>query len=205
MSYCEGPVRSDATASRILWMIKRANIPEEQSPPVWTIGHSTRPIDAFVALLVSNAIINLVDVRSYPGSRRFPQYNKVALSTTLATAGIDYHHLVQLGGRRRPLPHSRNIAWQNLSFRAYADYMESADFKKAIEDLLDYAREKRTAIMCAEALWRRCHRGLIADHLKAYGSVVTHIIDSTHTEVHPYTAAAKIIAGKLSYSGLLPE
>jgi uncharacterized protein (DUF488 family) len=186
-------------------MINRANIPEEQWPPVWTIGHSTRPIDAFLALLISNAITNLVDVRSYPGSRRFPQYNKATLSTTLATAGIDYHHLVQLGGRRRPLPHSRNIAWQNLSFRAYADYMDSADFRKGIEDLLDFAREKKTAIMCAEALWWRCHRGLIADHLKASGSVVTHIIDSTHTEIHPYTAAAKIISGELSYCGLLPE
>ena len=200
MSYCEGPVRSDATASRILWMIKRANIPEEQSPPVWTIGHSTRPIDAFVALLVSNAIINLVDVRSYPGSRRFPQYNKVALSTTLATAGIDYHHLVQLGGRRRPLPHSRNIAWQNLSFRAYADYMESADFKKAIEDLLDYAREKRTAIMCAEAVWWRCHRSLISDYLKARDVEVLHILDENKTEPHPFTSAAKIVDGKLSYA-----
>ena len=186
-------------------MIKRAKLPEDQWPPVWTIGHSTRPIDAFVALLISNAITSLVDVRSYPGSRRFPEYNKAPLSTTLATAGIDYHHLAQLGGRRRPLPHSRNIAWQSPSFRAYADYMESEDFEKGIEELLDLAQEKKTAIMCAEALWWRCHRGLIADQLKSYGSVVTHIIDSTHTEIHPYTAAANIIDGKLSYSGLLAE
>ncbi len=189
-------------------MIKRpteGNIPGGEWPALWTIGHSTRPIEVFVALLISNAICSLVDVRSYPGSRRFPQYNKATLSAALATAGIDYHQLPQLGGRRRPSPHSRNIAWQNPSFRAYADYMESEDFKKGIEELLDFAREKHTAIMCAEALWWRCHRGLIADHLKANGSVVTHIIDVSHTEIHPYTAAAKIIGGELSYSGLLPR
>ena len=176
-----------------------------EPPPLWTIGHSTRAIEVFVALLTSNAISSLVDVRSYPGSRRFPQYDKARLSTTLAATGIDYHHLAQLGGRRPLLPHSRNIAWQNPSFRAYADYMESDDFKKGIEELLNFAREKQTAIMCAEALWWRCHRGLIADHLKANGSLVTHIIDGSHTEIHPYTAAAKIIDGELSYAGLFPE
>ena len=187
-------------------MIRRPtedNLPACEWPPLWTIGHSTRPIEVFVALLISNAISRLVDVRSYPGSRRFPQYGKAALSTTLAAAGIDYHHLAQLGGRRPPLPHSKNIAWQNPSFRAYADYMESEDFKKGIEELRDFAREKQTAIMCAEALWWRCHRGLIADHLKANGSLVTHIIDGLHTEIHPYTAAAKIIDGELSYAELL--
>jgi uncharacterized protein (DUF488 family) len=182
-----------------------SSIREHEWPPVWTIGHSTRPIEAFVTLLTSNAIASLVDVRSYPGSRRYPQYNKAALSTTLATAGIDYHHVAQLGGRRRPLPHSSNTGWQNPSFRGYADYMESEDFKKGREELLELAREKRTAIMCAEALWWRCHRSLIADHLKSNGSTVTHIIDATHTEIHPYTAAAKIIDGALSYSGLLPR
>ena len=189
-------------------MTKRSterDILERERPSVWTIGHSTRPIEVFVALLTSNAIASLVDVRSYPGSRRYPHYNRAALSTTLATEGIHYHHVAQLGGRRRPLPHSRNVAWQNSSFRAYADYMDSADFKEGIEELLELAREKPTAIMCAEALWWRCHRGLIADHLKSNGSLVTHIIDATHIEIHPYTAAAKIIDRQLSYSGLLPE
>lgn len=176
-----------------------------QWPNVWTIGHSTRAIAEFQELLVANDLSNIVDVRSYPGSRRYPQFNQVELSRVLGDVGVSYHHLPNLGGRRKPVPHSRNTAWRNESFRAYADYMESDDFKKGIGELLVLAVDGRTAIMCAEAVWWRCHRGLVADYLKANGAEVIHIIDANHNEPHPYTSAARIIDGHLSYVGLLPE
>src|SRR5882762_3194416 len=171
---------------------------------VWTIGHSTRSIDDFIQLLRSSGIENLVDVRSFAGSRRYPQFNKPNLSLALKKSGVDYYHFSKLGGRRKPLPDSKNTAWRNPSFRAYADHMESEEFRQGIVELLALARDKHTAIMCAEAVWWRCHRGLIADYLKAQGSAVIHIIDS-HTEIHPYTPAARIVDGELSYEGLFVE
>ena len=173
-------------------------------PTVWTIGHSTRAIGQFHQLLLSSDVVNLVDVRSYPGSRRYPQFNQAELAGSLSTIGVNYHHLPDLGGRRKPLPDSKNAAWRNESFRAYADHMESDDFKKGIVDLLSFALQGPTAIMCSEAVWWRCHRSLIADYLKANGAEVIHIIDEKHLELHPYTSAARIIEGRLSYRGLLP-
>lgn len=172
-------------------------------PELWTIGHSTRSRDGFRQLLQANQIGNLVDVRSYPGSRRYPHFNQAELAADLLAIGIDYHHLKSLGGRRKPNPNSKNTAWQNESFRAYADHLDSVEFKKGISDLLMLALQRRTAIMCAEALWWKCHRGLIADYLKANGAEVIHIIDATHAEPHPYTSAARISNGGLSYQGLL--
>lgn len=172
---------------------------------VWTIGHSTRSADDFNRILTSHEIRTLVDVRSFPGSRRYPHFNSKQLSNALATVGIEYAHLLALGGRRQPAPNSKNNAWRNASFRAYADHMESEEFKSGIQQLLKLAAEKETAIMCAEALWWRCHRGLIADYLKARGALVLHIIDEAHQESHPYTSAARIIDGKLSYEGLFAE
>ncbi|HAF12721.1 MAG TPA: hypothetical protein DHU55_07335 [Blastocatellia bacterium] len=170
---------------------------------IWTVGHSTRSIDEFKRILLTNDIKALVDVRSYPGSRRYPQFNKHELASLLVAAGISYFHWPELGGRRRPSPHSKNTAWKNASFRAYADHMETAEFEAGIKKLLELGREQQTAVMCAEALWWRCHRSLIADFLKARGVEVIHILDEKHTEVHPYTSAARIIAGRLSYEGLL--
>jgi uncharacterized protein (DUF488 family) len=172
---------------------------------VWTIGHSTRSADEFNRILTRHEISALVDVRSFPGSRRYPQFNSQLLSNSLASVGIEYVHLLALGGRRQPVPNSRNNAWRNASFRAYADHMESEEFENGIQQLLKLASEKDTAIMCAEALWWRCHRGLIADHLKARGALVLHIVDEAHQESHPYTSAARIIDGKLSYEGLFAE
>ena len=177
---------------------------EESPPPVWTLGHSTRSAEDFVSLLSAHQISCLVDVRSFPGSRRYPQFNKLELKQNLETAGIDYFHVPELGGRRRPSKDSKNTAWQNASFRAYADHTESAEFEKGINELLRLARLCRTAVMCAESLWWRCHRSLIADVLKARGVNVVHIIDGRKTEIHPYTSAAKIVDGRLSYEGLLP-
>ena len=171
---------------------------------VWTIGHSTRTADEFLSLLQANGIECLVDVRSFPGSRRYPQFNRDELSADLQAAGIDYHHLKSLGGRRKPQPESHNTAWQHPSFRAYADHMETQEFKQGIDELLELARLKRTVIMCAESVWWRCHRSLISDYLKSIGVQVVHIMSATKTQSHAYTSAAQLIEGKLSYRGLLP-
>lgn len=170
---------------------------------IWTIGHSTRSAEEFNQILTIYHIENLVDVRTFPSSRRHPQFNRDQLSNALAATAITYHHLPALGGRRQPSKTSKNIAWKNSSFRGYADHMESVEFEKGIETLLQLVQDKRTAIMCAEVVWWRCHRGLIADYLKASGLDVVHIIDAKHAENHPYTTAARIVDGRLSYKGLL--
>ena len=172
---------------------------------IWTIGHSTRSADEFQEILRSYRIEALVDVRSFPGSRRYPHFNKPELANSLQQIGVEYSHSPKLGGRRRPSTHSKNTAWKNASFRAYADHMETDEFKKGIEDLLELLKRKRTAIMCAEALWWRCHRSLISDYLKACGLEVVHILDAKHTEEHPYTSVARIVDGLLSYEGLFAE
>jgi uncharacterized protein (DUF488 family) len=175
----------------------------EQGGRVWTVGHSTRSASEFGQILLAHEIKVLVDVRSFPGSRRYPQFNQVSLSGALADLHIDYHHAPLLGGRRKPKADSLNTAWQNSSFRAYADYMETADFKQGVEELLELAAANRTAVMCAEAVWWRCHRSLIADYLKAGGHSVLHIMDASKIEEHPFTTAARIVDGQLSYRGLL--
>jgi uncharacterized protein (DUF488 family) len=170
---------------------------------IWTVGHSTRSSEEFGEILSAHGIRVLVDVRSFPGSRRYPQFNKPALSESLSKRGIDYKHEPRLGGRRTPRADSHNTAWKNASFRAYADHMESDEFRNGVEALLELAREAQTAVMCAEALWWRCHRSLISDYLKASGHTVIHIIDAKKTEEHPFTSAARIVDGELSYRGLL--
>jgi Uncharacterized conserved protein len=169
----------------------------------WTVGHSTRGADEFGNLLLVHQIKILVDVRSYPSSKRYPHFDRLALSAYLSGLAIQYVHAPLLGGRRSPKTDSRNTAWQNASFRAYADYMETEGFHQGVRELLELAARERTAIMCAEALWWRCHRSLISDYLKAKGGTVIHILSEAKTELHPYTAAAKIIGGELSYRGLL--
>jgi uncharacterized protein (DUF488 family) len=170
---------------------------------VWTVGHSTRSAEEFGQMLVSHGIKVLVDVRMFPGSRRYPQFNRTALAESLASLGIEYKHEPRLGGRRTPRADSHNTAWKNSSFRAYADHMEGEEFQKGIEGLLELARDARVAVMCAEAVWWRCHRSLISDYLKAAGHTVIHILSETKTEEHPFTSAARIVDGKLSYRGLL--
>jgi uncharacterized protein (DUF488 family) len=159
---------------------------------IWTIGHSTRDIDDFISLLKENEIKLLVDVRSLPGSRRYPRFNQETLANSLGESGIRYEHFPELGGRRKPKPDSRNTAWRNLSFRGYADYMETEEFRKGMERLLDLADEVgSTAIMCAEAVWWRCHRSLISDYLKERGVEVIHILNANKTEPHPFTSGWK--------------
>jgi uncharacterized protein (DUF488 family) len=168
---------------------------------IWTIGHSTRTVDEFISLLKENKIKLLADVRAWPGSKRYPQFNKDTLAESLTAHGISYEHFPELGGKRKSKPDSRNTAWRNASFRGYADYMETEQFQKGIERLLNIAEETGpTAIMCAEAVWWRCHRSLIADHLKARGMEMLHILGAKKVEPHPYTSAARIVDGVLSYT-----
>jgi len=171
---------------------------------VWTIGHSTREIGEFVVLLEENQIEVLADVRRYPGSRRHPQFGQAQLAQTLRDSGIEYVHMPELGGRRPARPNSVNTAWRNAAFRGYADYMETAEFAKAIENLIDVATRNRAVIMCAEALWWQCHRGLIADYLKSRGWRVLHIMGRAKVEEHPYTSAARMVEGRLSYEAADP-
>jgi uncharacterized protein (DUF488 family) len=168
---------------------------------IWTIGHSTRDIEFFISLLEEHGIKSLADVRLLPGSKRYPQFNKETLANSLGKTGIRYEHFPELGGRRKPRKDSRNTAWRNESFRGYADYMETEEFDKAVKRLLDLAADAGpTAIMCAEAVWWRCHRALISDFLKARGIEVMHILDANKTEPHPFTSAARMIEGALSYA-----
>lgn len=170
---------------------------------IWTIGHSTRTDQNLGEILLSHKIETLVDVRTFPGSRRYPQFNKSVLSVFLANLGINYLHEPRLGGRRVPSKDSHNTAWRNAQFRGYADHMETDEFEAGIKALLELSRAARTAVMCAEAVWWKCHRSMIADYLKAEGHTVIHIIDEKKTEEHPFTSAARIVDGALSYRGLL--
>ena len=167
---------------------------------IWTIGHSTRTIDEFISLLKENEIKLLADVRAFPGSKRYPQFNKDAVAESLSAQGICYEHFPELGGKRKSKPDSRNTAWRNASFRGYADYMQTEQFQKGIERLLDLVAEANpTAIMCAEVVWWRCHRSLIADYLKTRGVEVLHVLGANKVEPHPYTSAARIMNGEVSY------
>jgi uncharacterized protein (DUF488 family) len=165
---------------------------------VWTIGHSTRPIEDFLALLARERIERLIDVRAFPGSRRHPQYNSAALAHTLASAGIEYLHRPALGGRRRPPKDAAASAWRNEGFRGYAAYMSTPQFRAAIEELLARASECQTAIMCSEAVPWRCHRTLISDALAARGIEVEHIMEGT-TSRHQLTKFAVVDNGEVTY------
>ena len=167
---------------------------------IYTIGHSTHMLEEFVAMLKSFNIELLVDIRSFPGSRKFPHFNKENLPASLAENNIEYIHLKNLGGRRKVNPESCNTGWRVAAFRGYADYMETENFEKAIKELEQIASEKRVAYMCAEAVWWRCHRSLVSDYLKHNGWTVLHIMGVNKSTEHPYTAPAKIMNGKLNYS-----
>jgi uncharacterized protein (DUF488 family) len=168
---------------------------------IWTIGHSTRRIEEFVSALQTHGIKLLADVRLLPGSRRYPQFNKERLAKSLIDHAIEYEHFPELGGRRKARRDSRNTAWRNEAFRGYADYMETVEFSQGIARLREIAeRHGAVAIMCAEAVWWRCHRSLIADYLKAQGTEIIHIMNANKTEPHPFTSAARIVNGKLNYA-----
>jgi uncharacterized protein (DUF488 family) len=156
---------------------------------IYTIGHSTRSKEEFLAILLSFGIEILADVRHYPGSRNFPQFNRDTLRAFLHEQGIAYLWLMELGGRRKSKPDSANTIWRNEAFRGYADYMETGEFNEGISRLTESAMLKPTAYMCAEAVWWRCHRALISDHLKADGWKVMHLMKQNSAIEHPFTSA----------------
>jgi uncharacterized protein (DUF488 family) len=171
---------------------------------LWTIGHSTRAWEDFIGMLAGAGdgagIATLVDVRRFAGSRRNPQFSGEAMARALPEAGIAYVPMPALGGRRTPVPGTRNDAWRNASFRGYADYMETAPWQDARDTLAALALRGPTAIMCAEAMWWQCHRALISDDFKSRGWRVLHLMAPTRTEEHPYTPPARIVDGRLDYS-----
>ncbi len=172
---------------------------------IWTIGHSTRTLEELVALLGAYKIEAIADVRRFPGSRRYPHFARDALAESLPAHGITYQGIPKLGGRRKVLPDSPNTAWRNASFQGYADFLTTAEFADGLGELLALAATKRTAMMCAEVVWWRCHRSIVSDVLKLRGIEVIHIIDAKHTTVHPYTSPAHIVDGKLSYAAAQGE
>jgi uncharacterized protein (DUF488 family) len=167
---------------------------------IFTVGHSTQSLEDLVELLRRHDMACLVDVRSYPSSRRMPHFAKEALERSLPAEGIDYLHLRGLGGRRRPRPGSRNPAWRNEGFRGYADHMETDEFLAALDRLVAVARDQRSVIMCAEALWWRCHRRLLSDALLARGWSVQHIDREGEVADHELTPFAVVERGRVSYA-----
>jgi uncharacterized protein (DUF488 family) len=169
---------------------------------IFTIGHSTRPLEDLVALLASNGVVQLGDVRTVPKSRRHPHFVREALAESLPPAGIAYRHFPGLGGLRKPRPDSSQTAWRNEGFRGYADYMQTPPFAKALDDLVQWAA-RPTAIMCAEAVWWQCHRQLIADALVARGVEVRHIVSAAPPEGHRLTDFARVDGTRVIYPGLV--
>ena len=214
---------------------------------IFTIGHSTRSLDDFIALLHSHGINRLADIRTVPKSRRHPHFAGDALARSLPTEDVAYRHFPGLGGLRKPKRNSTNTGWRHEGFRGYADYMQTAEFARALEELIGWAHggperaapqldnnvmrveraapqqhegvaradgavppgnvarafQARVAIMCAEALWWRCHRQLVADALVAPGIEVRHIASASSAPLHTVTDFARVDAGRVSYPGLL--
>ena len=166
---------------------------------VYTVGHSTRPIDAFIGMLAAHGVTALADVRTVPRSRHNPQFGREALAESLAAAGIAYRPFPGLGGFRRPHPDSPNAGWRNTSFRGYADYMQTAEFRGHLDSLVDLAREQPVAVMCAEAVPWRCHRSLIADALTVRGIAVAEITGEGRTQAHRLTPFAHVEGTTLTY------
>jgi uncharacterized protein (DUF488 family) len=171
----------------------------KRSLKIMTIGHSTRSFEELVELLKSNAVTMLVDVRTIPKSRTNPQFNKDVLPVALKEEGIKYKHMDNLGGLRHAKADSPNSVWENASFRGYADYMETDEFRGAVENLLKLAKQESVAIMCSEAVWWRCHRSMIADELVAVGFDVKHIKNEKEPRPHTLRSFAHVDRGHVSY------
>jgi len=169
---------------------------------IFTIGHSTRTFDELAALLRAHGVAQLADVRTVPKSRRHPHFARESLAAALPGVGIRYRHVDGLGGLRKPRPDSRNTAWRNDSFRGYADYMETAAFERALDELIEWSQSGATAIMCAEAVWWQCHRQLIADALVARGIEVRHIMRADAAPAHALTAFARVNDARVTYPGI---
>ena len=175
----------------------RMTIPLPQR--IWTVGHSTRTSEAFVALLQHHGVQAIADVRRFPGSRRLPQFMAANLEASLAQHGIAYEWIEALGGRRRASPGPNTTAWRNSSFRGYAEHLETDEFRDGLQRLISLAERQPTAMMCAEVLWWRCHRSMVSDVLKLRGIEVLHIQDEQRVTGHPYTSPARLVDGELTY------
>lgn len=175
------------------------NSDDERSCQILTVGHSTRSIEDFVALLTSHGVTVVLDVRTVPRSRHNPQFNADVLPQALAMANIDYRHAAGLGGFRRTLPDSPNEGWHNLSFRGYADYMQSVEFTQELAELIELAKRERVALMCAEAVPWRCHRSLIADALQVRQVKACEIVSPTRLTPHRLTPFARVSGERIDY------
>jgi uncharacterized protein (DUF488 family) len=169
-------------------------------PTVLTIGHSTRPLEEFIRLLQAHAVTRVVDVRTVPRSRHNPQFNRDTLPASLKAAGIGYTHMAELGGLRHTTLGSPNTGWRNASFRGYADYRQTPEFGKALDELIELAKQDRIAVMCAEAVPWRCHRSLIADALLVRGIQTEDILSATRRQVHTLTPFAKVKGAHILYA-----
>jgi uncharacterized protein (DUF488 family) len=170
-------------------------------PPltIFTIGHSTRPIDEFIRLLEAHGVQRVVDVRTMPRSRHNPQFNRDQLSEALHRRKIHYRHMPGLGGLRRARRDSPNAGWRNASFRGYADYMQTAEFEASLDECIALATQERVVLMCAEAVPWRCHRSLIADALLARGITASEIASGVRARPHSLTPFARVEGTRVSY------
>ena len=166
---------------------------------VLTVGHSTRPIEEFIALLTGHSVSRVLDVRTVPRSHHNPQFNRDTLPASLEAAGIAYAHVAGLGGFRHSHPGSVNMGWRNASFRGYADYMQTPEFAENLAALFEEATRERLALMCAEAVPWRCHRSLIADALVVHGIRAEEIISATRLQDHKLTSFAKVDGTSITY------
>ncbi|HVA79768.1 MAG TPA: DUF488 domain-containing protein [Candidatus Binataceae bacterium] len=180
----------------------RSKIAAAGSPLIFTIGHSTHPIERFLELLAAHQVALVADVRSFPSSRKWPHFNQDALAESLRHAGLGYRWIKSLGGRRHgKRADSPHTAWEHPAFRSYADYTGSTDFAAGLDELCEIAAGARTAYMCSEGLWWRCHRRIISDHLLVRGWRVEHIMPAGTLSTHELTAFARVIGGAIVYAG----
>lgn len=170
---------------------------------VFTIGHSTHPLEVFLQLLQAHGVTRLVDVRTIPRSRRNPQFNHETLPDALRAAGIAYAHIKGLGGLRHPRADSFNTAWRNAGFRGYADYMQTPEFERHLTELIKLGNAERIAVMCAEAVPWRCHRSLIGDALTVRGVAVEHIMSAKAAQPHKLTPFAKVEGTRVTYPDIM--
>jgi uncharacterized protein (DUF488 family) len=196
------PPRDVPSGCHMMWDPASAGLGAADVRTIFTVGHSTRTLDALVALLARNGVTQLADVRTVPKSRRHPQFVREALAESLPRAGVTYRHFAGLGGLRKPRPDSANTAWRNESFRGYADYMQTPPFALALDELIAWAGPP-TAIMCAEAVWWQCHRQLIAAALVARGVEVRHVVSTAAPELHKLTEFARVEGTRVTYPGLI--
>ncbi len=197
------PLRGEAIV-RVREFKKVLRAAKLEKPTIFTIGHSTHPIEEFIGLLKTNGIQEIVDVRTVPRSRHNPQYEQDSLKASLKKAGIRYRHIKELGGLRHSKKDSTNLGWRNKSFRGYADYMSTPEFADGLEKLIGIASLKKTAIMCAEAVPWRCHRSLIGDALVKKDWRVLDIISKTSVSPHKLTPFLKMRKGKITYPAIKP-